>query len=188
MLNKFYDKFVMTNNLHFKDYNFYLEDLPFMLFPAELLAPIFEQSTLDQEKAIYYATKTAMLERVIPRFKQGYGFDDAKFTQFVSTYFTASGFGLVNPLQVDDTQKRALFAVSNSPIAQIMKGKAKRPVDHFLRGALAGLYTFIFKMDVDCVETKCQALGDHSCEFIVQANTQFDFTKKEVQEQLILKL
>src|SRR3989344_788963 len=154
MLNKFYDKFVLSNNLHFKDYNFYLEDLPFMLFPAELLAPIFEQSTIEQEKEIYQAAKKAMIERVIPRFKLGYGFDDKKFAQFVSTYFTASGFGLVNILQVDLDQKRVLLTVSNSPIATVMRGKAKLATDHFLRGALSGLYSFIFKIDVDCVENK----------------------------------
>jgi len=38
--------------------------------------------------------------------------------------------------------------------------------------------------DLDCVETKCASMNSSECEFIVNKITEFDFSKKNTQNQL----
>lgn len=184
MLNLFYDKFLLTNNLKFKDYNFFLEDLPFVMFPVEVLSVLLEKTTPEQEIAIYRAGKEAMLTHLIPRFKRGYGLTDDKFLHFVLEYLSFSGFGQLSIIHSEKESRKAIVIASNSPIAQALHGKCKRSADHYLRGILAGLFSSFFKGDVDCLETKCTALGHHTCEFVIQPLYGFDAENDQVKEQL----
>ncbi|MFH1696798.1 MAG: 4-vinyl reductase, partial [Candidatus Diapherotrites archaeon] len=68
-----------------------------------------------------------------------------------------------------------------------LHGKAKLPVDHFLRGVFAGLFTDAFKKDMDCVETECAALNTNKCKFVIKEAADFDFKKPEPRRQLRVK-
>lgn len=184
MLNLFYDKFLLTNNLKFKDYNFFLEDLPFVMFPVELLSVLLEKTTPEQEIAIYRAGKDAMQNRLAPRFKRGYGVADEKFLQFVLDYISFSGFGQFTIIHKDKEANKAILTLNNSPIAKALIGKCHRSSDHYVRGILAGVFSSVFKNDVDCVESHCQCTGAHSCEFIIQPYYLFDPENPQVKEQL----
>jgi predicted hydrocarbon binding protein len=43
--------------------------------------------------------------------------------------------------------------------------KSTKPHSHFIRGHMTGLITVLFQKKVECIETKCVALGDLFCEF-----------------------
>ena len=91
-------------------------------------------------------------------------------------------------IQLDFQANRAIVSISNSAVAQLLKGKVKSPCDHVMRGILAGLFSAAFKQDIECIEHKCVAMQDISCEFICEAASAIDFTRQDVREQLALKL
>ena len=188
MLNKFFDKFVFVNQLKFKDYNFSLVDVPFVIMPADIIAGLSAKSDPEFTKEIYYSVKKSVWKYLAPRFKVDFGLQQERFLKFSETFFTASGFGLLQNIQVDAVNSRAIVSVSNSVVARLLKNKVSRPCDHFLRGVLAGTFTAAFKTDVECVEHKCFAISDSNCEFVCEPASKIDFNSKEAQEQLGLKL
>ena len=188
MLNKFFDKFVFVNQLKFKDYNFSIVDVPFVIVPTDLLASLSLLDNVEFEKKLYYSVKDSFEKQLAPRLRLDFGLEQERFLKFSEVFFTASGFGLLQNIQVDAENKRAIVSVSSSPVAKLLKGKAKRACDHFLRGVLAGIFSSAFKTDVECVERKCLALHEGSCEFVCEPAGKIDFKTKEAQDQLELKL
>ncbi|MBU1120992.1 4-vinyl reductase, partial [Candidatus Micrarchaeota archaeon] len=69
-----------------------------------------------------------------------------------------------------------------------LQGKISFPVDHFVRGILAGLFSNAFHTDLDCLELKCIASGSSECEFIVNKPYEFDFGKETTRKQLDPKI
>jgi predicted hydrocarbon binding protein len=108
--------------------------------------------------------------------------------KFAEVFFTASGFGLLQNIQLDFSANKAIVNVSNSAVALLLKGKARLACDHLLRGILAGIFSAAFKQDIECVESKCLALNNNACEFVCEPAGNIDFSSKEAREQLELKL
>lgn len=188
MLNKFFDKFVYVNQLKFKDYNFSLINVPFLILPTDIAAGLCGQENEEFNKMLYYAVKQSVTKELSPRFKLDFGMEQERFLKFSETFFTASGFGLLQNIQLDFAKSRAIVSVSNSAVAQLLKGKVKRPCDHLMRGILAGIFSAAFKASIECVEHKCSAVHEGNCEFVCEPADCIDFSKEEAREQLELKL
>jgi len=75
MLNKFFDKFVFVNQLKFKDYNFSLVDVPFVIMPADIIAGLSAKSSIELNKQVYYSVKKSVWKYLAPRFKVDFGLD-----------------------------------------------------------------------------------------------------------------
>ena len=184
MLNTFYDKFIFMSALHYRNNNFFLMNVPFLMMPNALLVTLVGQENAEINRDIYYAVKEATRKVLVKQFELDFANHLQQSIHFVEEYFTASGWGLVNHVQVDVENKRAIVVVTNSPFALPLNGKAKTEVDHFLRGVLAGMFSDAFKADVECVETECYTLAGHDCKFVIQAAEHFDFSKPETRRQL----
>ncbi len=184
MLNRFLDKYVYTNNLTFKDYNFFLADVPFVIMPVDLLVSIAGKWDFELHQELYAEVKKSVWKSLIPKFNLDANASQDRFLNFVEVFFTAGGWGQISQLQVDNDNARAVISVSRSPIALALQHKVEDPVDHFLRGILAGIFSHAFKQEMDCVETHCVAQGNANCEFILQKAGTLDFSKKEVREQV----
>ncbi|MDD4251081.1 MAG: 4-vinyl reductase [Candidatus ainarchaeum sp.] len=94
--------------------------------------------------------------------------------------------GAIEIIDFDKEAKRALIIVDNSPFAIQVKGKVDRPMDNILRGIFSGVFSIIFKEDVDCVETECFAMNAKSCKFVIKPKTEFDLEKQIVRDQIII--
>ena len=188
MLNKFFDKFIMVNELKFKDYNFSIANIPFLIVPTDVIAGICSLETEEFNKKLYYSVKNSVRLELSPRFRLDAGSEQDRFLKFAEVFFTASGFGLLQNIQLDFSANRAIVSVSNSAVALLLKGKARVACDHLLRGILAGIFSAAFKQDIECVESKCLALNNNACEFVCEPSASIDFSSKEAREQLELKL
>lgn len=184
MLNPFFDKFIFTNSLRYVHNNFYLVNIPFLIVPAELLVGLVRREDAELNKDLYYSAKEATRANLIRQFDLDFGLQGEKELSLVEQFFTASGWGGIKRIDLDTAQQRAIVNVSDSPVAAAFKGKASHAVDHFLRGILAGIFSNLFKTDVDCVETECIALNHKECIFIIKPLHDFDFSKKETRRQL----
>lgn len=161
-------------------------NLPFVILPIDVLASIADKNDSELNRKIYYSVKDAIKTDLNKNFQINFGVHGDKGIDFMETFFTASGWGKLQRTDLDFEKKQALVTVSNSPVAQHCK-KAKVPVDCFLRGFLAGIFSIYFKKDVDCVEVNCLAIGDNNCNFIIKPLKEFKFDKKLVRDQLDVK-
>ena len=83
----------------------------------------------------------------------------------LETVFEIYGLGKLNVITIDNEKKTALIRIPDSTIASTYKKKSKSPVCSFTSGVLAGIFSFIFKKDVNCREKQCKGKGDSTCEF-----------------------
>jgi predicted hydrocarbon binding protein len=188
MLNTFYDKYIFTNGLKYRDNNFYLLNLPFVIAPSMLFTALQEVNEPDFSRRLYYAVKDSVKKRLVKEFGLGFGFQGEKLVQFLEAYFVASGWGSIKTVDLDFENKQAIVKVKNSPFSSRLHKKVSRPCDHFLRGILAGLFCRVFNADVDCVEVHCIALGEQDCEFIIKKQGSFNLENKHVREQIELDI
>jgi len=188
LLNNFYDKFIFTNALKYKNNNFFLANLPFLICPAEILAGLVETGDDDFNKRLYCSVKQSVSAHFAPPIGQEFGFQGEKLIAFLEQFFVASGWGLIQSVDLDLQGKKAIVKLSNNPLVPLLHNKPQMPADHLARGVIAGLFSYIFQEPVDCVETHCSALGEADCEFIVKRQHEFDISDKRVQKQLELEL
>lgn len=184
MLNTFYDKFIFTGTLHFAHGNFTLLNMPFLMAPVEALKGIAAIQDNETSKKIYEAIKKTSKESLIQQFSFNFGLEKKKELDLVIEYFAASGWGMIQVIDMQLEAKRAILVLENSPFAAELKGKTQTPADTILRGILAGAFSKIFEEDIDCVEAECCALNSERCKFIIKPKIEFDFTNKIVQDQL----
>jgi predicted hydrocarbon binding protein len=184
MLNRFFDKYIMTSTLKYTHNNFYLMNIPFFIMPVDILISLSSKKDISHHKELYTLFKESTKKNFMPKFN-GMGIGDKKELDFLKYFFTASGFGLVEIIDFDEESKRAIVVLNNSPFAAELKGKVDFAVDTLLRGVFAGIFSAILKEDVDCVEVECTALNDNVCKFIVKPKKEFDLEKNIVREQLV---
>ena len=187
MLNNYYDKFIFTGQIKFNESNFFLIDIPFLIFPVEILSKLLFSCSDEQSKEIYYSVKKSVKE-FLPKLKAKPKYSGISLVNFANEFFSSSGFGKIRVVQFDETKLRAILLVSSSPFAFQFKNKSKKPLDHILRGIIAGTFSFALEKDLDCIETKCISVNSSECEFIVNSNKEFDFSKKNTQNQLNPKI
>ena len=183
MLNQFFDKYIFTNTLKYTHNNFYLVNVPFVISPVDIFLSILKSPDLEFHKKMYLAIKEDTKSNFIKRFSE-LGITQEKELDFVRAFFIASGWGMIQIIDHDKESKRAIIVLDNSPFAAALNGKTDVPVDTFIKGVLAGLFSQIYDADIDCVESECFALGAKNCKFILKPKTEFDLSKKVVQDQL----
>jgi predicted hydrocarbon binding protein len=183
MLNNYYDKFIFTGQVKFNEGNFHLIDIPFLLFPCKILSDFLFNASEEEAKKIYYSVKKSV-KNFVPLLKAKPNYAGISLVNFSNNFFSNSGFGHLKVVQFDEKNCRAIISVSSSPFSFPFSGKSNKPIDHILRGILAGTFSYALEKDLDCVETKCIAMNSSDCEFIVNKNSEFDFSKKNTQHQL----
>jgi len=183
MLNQFFDKYIFTNTLKYAHNNFYLVNLPFVIAPTDLLLTLCSVPDQKFQRKIYSSVKEDAKKTFLPRFSE-LGIEKEKELSFLKILFTASGWGKIEVIDKNDETKRAIVVIDNSPFAQALRGKVQFPVDTILRGLFAGVFSALFNVDVDCVESECVALNHQNCKLIIKPKIEFDLTSKIVQEQI----
>lgn len=188
MLNLYYDKFIFVSQVKFVNNNFFLVNIPFLMVPAELLLELTSRNDEELNKKIYYSVKNSVKGKLIQQFNAGPKMEGRKLIEFFLDYFSNSGWGKLEIIQLDEEKKRAIITLSNSPFALPLQGKLSFSVDHFIRGILAGLFSNALHADLECMELKCIASGNSECEFIVNKPIEFDFGKETTRKQLNPKI
>ncbi|MBU0636220.1 4-vinyl reductase [Candidatus Micrarchaeota archaeon] len=171
--------------MRYTHHNFLLMNVPFSIVPVDVLVGLAQIEDVEVNQRLYDAVKKHVSGSLVQSFQLGPPLEKAVL--FLEEFFTASGWGLVRRVDLDAHKSRAIIVVEDNPVARSLQGKAKKPVDHLVRGVLAGVFSHLFKDDVDCVEHSCMALGAGRCEFIIKPQFEFDFSKPESRDQLLLE-
>lgn len=182
MLNDFWDKFILTNSLRFSKNRFFLQNIPFVLLPSEILAGLSSISDDRSNQNVYYSVRHAVKTGLVPSF--AFKASEELSVHFLTEFFSNSGFGSLTVLHFDPEHRRAIVLLNDNGIAASLAGTVQKPVCHYFRGIVAGIFSAVFNFDVECVEHHCTSLNDSYCEFIVKPQFEFDFSKPEIVSQL----
>jgi predicted hydrocarbon binding protein len=184
MLNSFYDKFIYTAGLKYEHNNFKLVNLPFMIVPVELMVSILRKDDENTNKEIYYAIKESTKKHLLQQFELDFGLEGDSGLNFIESFFSASGWGKIHHIDLNLSEKKAIVGVENSPFALALRNQVQHEIDHFLRGMLAGVFSDYFEKEMDCVESKCTALNEKHCEFVIKQGMKFNFESLKTRRQL----
>jgi predicted hydrocarbon binding protein len=127
------------------------------------------KSNLDnlvEHAQVYKNIKSQELSNIAELSKK-IGKTDDGVLKTLQTMFEVYGLGKLQILDLDNKKNSALIQLNDSSIAatQLKKGKSKTPACTLTSGVLAGIFSYIFGKDVNCVEKKCKAKGDSFCSF-----------------------
>lgn len=99
------------------------------------------------------------------------GESDVGVIKTLQDIFNVYGLGEMSIQEITNSSKQALVMIRESTIAdQWMKKNKKKSsmaTCTITAGAIAGMFSYIFGKQVDCVEAKCQAQGNGYCLFKV---------------------
>lgn len=181
MLNKFYDRFIFSNTLRFRHNNFFLVDIPFLIMPNDIIAGVLCNEDAEFSRLLYWHVKDSVQKNLCKRFDVGFGLKNGNLVRFIEDFISYSGWGKLQTMDLDFKKKRAIIHLRDNPFAV---NHSKKPIDHVMRGILAGFFSGLFNEEMDCVETKCCSCGKENCEFILKKAKDFDFSNQEVRRQL----
>jgi predicted hydrocarbon binding protein len=97
--------------------------------------------------------------------------------------YTASGWGIFKIQELDIDKKTARVRVFDSFECAAYKGSESSPRSEFVRGDLVGVFSEVFSVRVDAVETDCIASGNACCEFSIKPKTTSQIEQGEAGKQ-----
>lgn len=107
--------------------------------------------------------------RNIAEISKKIGKSDEGVIKALQDIFEIYGLGKLHVLDIDNEGKSAILRIDKSTLAreQMKSGRSKGPICTLTAGILAGIFSYIFNKNVDCVETECLAMGKDYCSFEV---------------------
>lgn len=120
--------------------------------------------SLVEHAAVYKNIKDQSLKNIAELSKK-IGKSDEGVIKTLQSLFEVYGLGKLEIMDLDNKNNRALLKIRDSTLGKVKK--SKNAVCTLTAGVLAGIFSYIFKKDVDCVETDCIAKGKESCLFEV---------------------
>ncbi len=117
---------------------------------------------------VYGKMKSAVLKELAALGKK-IGESDEGALRTVEHLFNIYGLGQLTIRDVDNKEFHALLTLKDSSIAlewmEKFKGRSNNAVCTLTAGVLAGMFSYLFGKEVDCVESGCKAQGKAGCSF-----------------------
>jgi predicted hydrocarbon binding protein len=119
--------------------------------------------------SVYKGIKDQSMKNIAELSKK-IGKTDDGVIKTLQSLFEVYGLGKLEIINLDNDKRKVTLRIKGSSLAlaQLDKGKVKTTVCVLTCGVLAGIFSYIFKKDVNCTENKCIAKGDDICEFMVE--------------------
>lgn len=123
------------------------------------------------EHAKVYGKMKGVFIDEIERLGKKMGETDQGTIQTLQDIFNVYGLGEMSIQKLDNSSKEALVAIKDSTIAEQWMdknkklGKSKSGVCSLTAGVIAGIFSYIFKKEIDCGEIKCKACSESYCLF-----------------------
>lgn len=170
----FFEMLMVSKKIAFIDgrVTFYGQDIS--IFPPEGFVEYMIQVNNNTEdiKILYSTAKKAMLEykqNLIDAYKQ------VNDKEWVCNTMNLYGHGKIKYEDSSNILTGTLI-LEDSFLAEELKNRTKGPVDHILRGMVAGIISSISDRDIDVIEIECQANGKDKCKLV--ANSEENLKKE----------
>lgn len=157
--------------------------------PADFFGVYIERINDDPKLVnnFYKAAKRAVQEGFGINVGKLYGFSLKDYSNWFVELATLSGWGKVYWKDIDRENNRGIIELENSPVAAYLKGKVKSPCDHVIRGFMAGGASSALKLDLDMIETECEALGAQKCKFVMDSTNNLKAKYPNIAKQQLGK-
>jgi len=126
----------------------------------------------DKGKFMYDLGKF-QVEEAIKRYKKALGIQKLDRMKIVDLFLQPTqlmGLGNLELKNANYEKGEGTYVMSKNAMATLYlqtKGKAKKPIDYYLCGVIAGGFKTLCGKRTECMETKCVACGDPFCQFEV---------------------
>lgn len=141
-----------------------------IMLPTEL---IYELDSIDPKKSHDIVKKIANDNMKL--FAKKLGASGEGILKEIQDVYETFGLGSMQIVDIDESKKRAIIRIRESPIAisYINKNKKKssKPSCSFISAFLSGTFSFFFNKDVEAIEKVCLSQGKDYCEFIIQSES-----------------
>ncbi len=125
------------------------------------------------EHARVYSSMKDLFIAEIANLGKKIGQTDKGTLMTLKDFFNIYGLGELSVDHIDNSKKEALVSIKESTLAQEWmaknKKKSKSAVCALTAGIIAGMFSYVFDKQMDCVESKCSAQGASKCSFKVAA-------------------
>jgi predicted hydrocarbon binding protein len=101
------------------------------------------------------------------RYREEFKLNAREAVEFMCKMGGQIGWGDFRLQELETTKPHLIVEVAHSPFAEGYPDTPVLGVCHFIRGVLGGLAEGLFNIQVDALEAKCVARGDHICRFEV---------------------
>jgi predicted hydrocarbon binding protein len=184
-----FDKLAAIKEVKFDDGSITLSGQRVLIIPQELAQATTAQMVKNPKLggAIYEETRKAVAKGWAELVKRRYKFGDdpRKFIQWLIETGEFVGWGKHELIKFESSKLEGIMRTHNAPMAEMFKGKTKKPIDHIWRALTAGCSTAAFDTDMDWVEINCLANGGQYCDFLFKPRKSFTAKeKKEYKDQL----
>lgn len=125
----------------------------------------------EGETVLAYDSGKEAVKEIIRVLKKAWKLNGKEFLKAAQEFFGELGMGevsMVYPKIGLLGKRKIIFRIRNSYIAKFVSERSEEPVCHLFRGYAAGIIEELTGLKMDAEETKCLAMGDEYCEFVVR--------------------
>lgn len=181
----FVTKLLMSGQLKFEEGQMSIFGQRVLIFPLDMVKIFIEKSIEDESfsASIYDAAKKAVVSFCTNVSKKLNITKDEDMLDVLFKLTEMNGYGKIIPKKIDYENKFAVLELHGMP-SQVLFGKYKdvKTADVYWCGLVAGGLSFVFRTNVDAVETRCVIAGKDSCEIV---GGKMDYLEKELRENKI---
>jgi len=183
-------KIIGHNQIKFENGEFSIWNVPSTIITLNTYL-LFEQVGIkkfgkDMKDFIYYLAKRQAYSGTEILHNQ-FGFKDmSKAVEMEMQTSALIGLGVLTTMRYDSKNKHAIVKISPNPYAEMSKkilGVVKEPIDNFMRGGCAGIFSYAFGEDMVGIETQCTAMGKPHCILEFKKPSDWDTSKPEIASQ-----
>lgn len=162
-----FKKLLMAGQIKFEEGSISFLNSRVVIAPSELFVNLMEKFKYNDNICLkfYRASKSTNIKGFAKEVSKKYNLKQLDLAKWLINTGNVSGWGNIKFIAQDNKNKTGVVEVRNGISQRI---KSKIPVDHFLRGQIAGGTSAAFNMEFECIERKCIAAGDECCEFVIK--------------------
>ena len=177
------DALLMSRKMKFEDGSITLYGESVAILPLEGFIMYASKIASDKSttKILYSTMRNSMLEQ---RNKLNAESKDNDPSGWICNSINLYGFGKMRYEKPLSSQNRTMI-LECSPFVKILKGKSSAPVDHIVRGALAGIASIATGQELHALETDCAVSGRENCRFILDSKEKLVNEFRELCEMQI---
>ncbi len=164
-----FEELMLARQVSFQDGSVELTGQRVVISPSDFFGIYIKSISDDPEQvgAFYRAAKQAVKEGFGKNVGKAYGFSFSNYLDWFVKLAKMSGWGKIEWRENNEEKRTGVLETEGSPVAVYLKGNVKSPCDHVIRGLMAGGASSAYKLDLDIVETECEALGNAKCVFVI---------------------
>jgi predicted hydrocarbon binding protein len=181
-----FKKLLMARQIKFEEGRIVLFNQRITMNPAYTNVMIQKELEKINSAHIIYDSMKELGKQWTRDLQKNYGTKYKDVVKWGINVVTLAGWGTVKIMADKPSEKFLIFRLEDSAVGKTILrnyGKSKIPVDYSFRGMLAGTFSVLFNTNMDCIETKCIAMGNSICEFVVREKTKIDFKDEKTRQQ-----